>query len=168
MFPSANSNKSLLSLYPNYKHKDQEEKKNFNPRRSYNKALGDEPNRLLINDDSADDFKKPFASTKTLRVFGESKSKFSMVESQLSSISKAASRYDSIKSSESAEVLGVDLYETIHQIEDAYQKKDYSEGKIKVNAGRRRAKSFEAVGSVILDMSNGGVQGEFELCFIRY
>jgi hypothetical protein len=162
MFPSANSNKSLLSLYPNYTPKKQEEKKNYKPRRSYNKALDNESNRLLKSDDSADDFKKPFGSTRTLRIFSESKSKFSMAESQLSSIKKVASRYDSIKSSDSAEELGVDLFETIHQIEDAYQKKDISDKKIKMNAGRRRAKSFEAVGSFVVDMSNGGVQGEFE------
>ena len=94
---------------------------------------------------------KPLSSQKTIGaggVFGESKMKIFFLESQISSIKKAASRYDSKKSSESAEELGVDLFETINQIELANSQKRESMGikeksKSKNKGVRRRVKSSE-------------------------
>ena len=55
-FPSVSSNKSELSLYPDYKRKEFEEKKHFKPTMSYNKDLDSETNKL-IQYDSAEPFK---------------------------------------------------------------------------------------------------------------
>ena len=138
IIPSLSSNRSELSLYPNYKRKEFEEKRMFKPSMSYNQELVPEDDRLIKLDDSDEPFKMPLSSQKTIGtggIFGESKVKFSFMESQISTIRKVASRYDSKKSSESADELGIDLFETINQIEQAQiSKKDKSSQKTKGNS----------------------------------
>ena len=148
--PSLSSNRSELSLYPAYKKKNLEEKnKGFKPSKSYNKDMSDDSDKLINLDDSTDKFRVPIGSQKTVGIFRESKIKFSFMESQISSIKKVVSRYDSKKSSDSAEELGVDLFETINQIENSqkvkkdsssYKTKDQNQKQIKT---KKRAKSIE-------------------------
>jgi len=91
-------------------------------------------------DDSDGNFKMPIGSQKTVAMLRTSKLKFSFLGSQVSSIQKVTSRYNSKKSSESAEELGVNLLETINQIEQSYDKRrEYSSQKTKTrNTGRNR------------------------------
>lgn len=142
VMPSFSSNRSDLSLYPNYKMEENKEKV-LKSAMSYNKELDNEANKLIKLDDSENNFKMPLSSQKTLgsgTIFGESKLKFSIMESQISSIRKAESRYDSKKSSESAEELGVDLFETINKIEQGYTKEKSSQ-----NTKNRRKKRSKSV-----------------------
>ena len=146
--PSLSSNRSELSLYPAYRKKNLEEKnKGFKPSKSFNKEISDDSDKLINLDDSTDKFRLPIGSQKTVGIFRESKIKFSFMESQISSIKKVVSRYDSKKSSDSAEELGVDLFETINQIESAHKNKESSSYKTKdknaAKRSRRRAKSIE-------------------------
>ncbi|CAI2364712.1 unnamed protein product [Moneuplotes crassus] len=141
IIPSVSSNRSELSLYPNYKAEENKQKM-FKSAMSYNKDLDHEANKLIKFDDSDGQFQLPIVSQKTLgtgEIFGDSKVKFSMMESQLSSIKKVVSRYDSKNSSESADELGVDLFETINQIEQGYTKENSSHK----NKKKKRSKSID-------------------------
>jgi chromosome segregation ATPase len=94
--PSVSSNKSELSLYPSYKKKHLDDKADlFKPRMSFNKELSEDSDKMIKLGDSDERFKFPLSSQKTVSIFRESKIKFSFMESQMSSIRKIPSRYDS-------------------------------------------------------------------------
>ena len=126
IMPSISSNRSELSLYPDYKRKLSDNKKKvIKPSKSFYKDISDESDKLIKLEESVDD-SFPKGSNKTVALLKQSKVKFSFMESQISTIRKVISRYDSKKSSESAEELGVDLFETINQIEKAQEIKKMS------------------------------------------
>lgn len=124
IMPSLSSHRSELSLHPSYKKKLNEKNKGIKPSKSYVRDEDDDSNKLIKMGESVSDI-FPKGSNKTIALLKESKVKFSFIESQISTIKKAISRsrYDSKKSSESDEMLGVDIFETLNQIEEANKKK---------------------------------------------
>lgn len=146
VIPSVSEARSEVSLYPTYNMEENKEKVLRSALSYNNKDFDNSQSNLVGIDDSEFPFRMPPVSQKTIGtgdIFGGSKVKFSIMESQISSIRKAPSRYDSQKSSESADELGVDLFETINQIEHGHTIENSSRAGGKGKTKKPQSKSLE-------------------------